>query len=96
MIVIIADAEREQHRHVVDWLKRWEAAGRPTKGSTAPDPVAMDRDGAAATTFSAYKTEGCYVGACIVPCIVTSFCVQANTADSLRVSGCSLVGVPVR
>jgi len=40
--------------------------------------------------FSAYDTEGCFVGACLVPCLVTMFRVKADQENELTASGLTL------
>lgn len=82
------DAERERHGHVVAWLKAWESAGKPAK---APEKQRMRRGNAGGTCVGAYAHEGCYVGACIVPVLVTAFYVRAKDADTLNASGVTLV-----
>merc|ERR1711939_410080 len=83
------DAERERHQHVVDWLRRWEAAGKPMPGNQR-----MERDRATerlpAAPFNTMKTQGCYIGACIIPILLTTFWVQAAGPDELQVSGLTL------
>jgi len=82
------DAARKKHQHVVSWLKQWEAAGRPG----APANQAMDRGaGGAAANLASSQTQGCYVGACIIPILITTFWVQAQGPDEIRASGVTLV-----
>lgn len=46
--------------------------------------------------MSAFKTNGCYIGACfIIPCIVTCFRVDATDNDHFVANGCSLLGIPL-
>lgn len=83
------DAEREGHRHVLSWLAEWEAAGRPRgDGKSAPSPQQMAReDGPQLQTRT---IEGCYIGACIVPILVTAFWVSAQSEDEITASGLTL------
>jgi len=85
-----SDAARERHTHVVNWLEAWERAGRPA----APTNWSMRRTNNAVTGkrgFEAHDAQGCYVGACIIPCLVTTFYVQPSGADELRASGFTLI-----
>ena len=36
--------------------------------------------------FEAHDAQGCYIGACIIPCLVTTFYVQPSGADEMRAS----------
>ena len=60
---------------------------------TATCQVEVGR-GAPVAKFDVRKARGCYIGACILPCIITSFNVKEASPDELTASGCSLVGVP--
>uniref|UniRef100_A0A7S0JLX5 Uncharacterized protein n=1 Tax=Calcidiscus leptoporus TaxID=127549 RepID=A0A7S0JLX5_9EUKA len=83
-----SDAKRERHVHVVEWLEAWERAGKPT----APGNQHMRREPAQSVGgLDAHDVQGCYVGACIIPILVTSFYVQASGADELRASGFTLI-----
>lgn len=85
------DAERERHHHVVNWLNEWKAAGKPTRSKGGVVPEHMDRDGARGhEEMDARKTQGCYFGACFIPCLITSFWVQATSADEMTASGMTL------
>jgi hypothetical protein len=84
------DARREKHQHVVDWLTKWDAAGRPAPGTNrmVRDADAAERRNAG---FTANDAEGCYVGACIVPILITSFWVQATAPDEMTATGVTLI-----
>ena len=41
--------------------------------------------------FEAHDAQGCYVGACIVPFLVTTFYVQPSGKDEIRASGFTLI-----
>ena len=46
--------------------------------------------------LSAQATRGCYVGACCIPIIVTTFHVTPRGNDELEVCGCSVCfGIPI-
>lgn len=82
------DAERERHSHVIDWLNAWKAAGRPSKHGVLPQR--MGRDEAPLEPLDGHLTQGCYIGACIVPIFVTTFWVQASSADEMTATGFTL------
>mmetsp|Transcript_8549 Transcript_8549/g.22351 ORF Transcript_8549/g.22351 Transcript_8549/m.22351 type:complete len:505 (+) Transcript_8549:86-1600(+) len=82
------DASREHHQHVVDWLQEWEGAGRP-RGDDSTLSVA--RQNTNDSRLDARSAQGCYIGACIIPCLITAFYVNAESADELQASGMTLV-----
>ena len=90
----VSDARRERHAHVVKWLEAWERAGKPAaptnwdmRRTTSNDAGAANgANGGGKRGFEAHDAQGCYVGACIIPCLVTTFYVQPSSADELRAS----------
>jgi len=94
----VSDARRERHAHVVKWLEAWERAGKPAaptnwdmRRTTSNDAGAANgANGGGKRGFEAHDAQGCYVGACIIPCLVTTFYVQPSSADELRASGFTL------
>lgn len=93
-----SDAARERHTPVVEWLEAWERLGKPA----APANWQIRREGKASRAekggdggdkggFNAYDSQGCYVGACIVPILFTAFYVQPNGPNELRASGITLI-----
>ena len=66
------------------------AAPPPPSGS-----LRMERD---PNAFDAYRTEGCYVGSCCVPILLTTaFCIKPTSPDSAVASGvtfCTVLPIP--
>jgi len=83
-----SDAQREKHQHVVDWLRKWELVGKPIPGNQRMKRVHTETLPTA--PFTSKRAQGCYIGACIIPILITTFWVQASGPDELYASGFTL------
>jgi len=82
-----SDAERERHTHVVNWLREWEAAGRPRK---------IGQGGGTGEASTRYL-NGCWVASTLpIPVITALYYNQLIDADHVKGNGVAfMLGFPI-